>query len=97
MTYFSIETIKLEFANMSKFALVFAAVSLFSLSAYAQTAPVNPVHEACHADVDRVCPDHTPGTEGAKKCIKENYEKMSDGCKAALAKAQAAAPAAPAK
>jgi hypothetical protein len=85
MTYFSIETIKLEFANMSKFALVFAAVSLFSLSAYAQTAP------------DRVCPDHTPGTEGAKKCIKENYEKMSDGCKAALAKAQAAAPAAPAK
>ncbi len=78
---------------MLKVAFVFAAASLISLSAYAQMAPVNPVHEACHADVDRICPNGTPGTEGAKKCIKENYPALSDGCKAALAKAQAAAPA----
>ena len=81
----------LESSIMSKFKYVFAAISFLALPAYAQTA-VNPVHEACHADVDKICPNGTPGTEGAKKCIKENYDKLSDGCKAALAKAQASAP-----
>ena len=81
---------------MLKFKFAIAALALLSLPTYAQTAP-NPVHEACHADVDKVCPNREPGSEGAKKCIKENFAKMSDGCKAAVAKAQAAAPAAPAK
>ncbi len=75
-----------------KFIYAVSAISFLALPAYAQMAPVNPVHEACHADVEKICPTAEPGAVGAKKCIKENYAQLSDGCKAALAKAQAAAP-----
>jgi hypothetical protein len=62
-----------------------------SSAALAQTSGALPTpHEACHGDVERICPTYPAGTEGAMKCIKENYDKMSDGCKDALTRAKAA-------
>ena len=39
--------------------------------------------EACTADVAAKCPAQALGG-GLKKCLKDNYDSLSDGCKAAV-------------
>ena len=46
--------------------------------------------QACSADVQTVCPNVQPGGGRIKACFKQNFAKLSDGCKKALMNARAA-------
>lgn len=43
-------------------------------------------HEACADDVQFVCGGIKPGRGAIMKCLKENKDKLSEGCKAELEK-----------
>ena len=48
-----------------------------NVSAAAQDRP-------CLADIKRLCPSATPGTPAARQCIQNNFQQLSDACKARL-------------
>ena len=75
------------------------AASLFIISALAASALATeqpaqgtrgPVWEACKADVASLCPGIQPGGGRIKECLKTNRDKLSDGCKSAIAAARQA-------
>lgn len=42
------------------------------------------VGAACAADFKTNCPNNTPGTPEMQQCVRDNFDKMSDGCKSAI-------------
>ncbi|MCF3936066.1 cysteine rich repeat-containing protein [Acuticoccus sp. M5D2P5] len=42
------------------------------------------IYRACRTDLDRYCPGIKPGGGRIANCMKENYQKLSDGCKTTL-------------
>lgn len=42
------------------------------------------VKDACKNDYDRNCSAHVPGTPAARECMVRAFEKLSDGCVAAI-------------
>jgi hypothetical protein len=62
-----------------------AAATVLSFSAQAQQQPHNPaVRDACAADIKAHCADAKPGMP-TMQCVMQNRDKMSDGCKQAMA------------
>jgi uncharacterized membrane protein len=57
-------------------------------TAHAQDAAVR---QACSGDFHSVCSGVTPGGGRIKQCMVDNFDKLSDGCKAAM-KAKQMAP-----
>jgi hypothetical protein len=49
------------------------------------------VRQACSSDFHTVCSGVTPGGGRIKQCMVDNFDKLSDGCKAAM-KAKQMAP-----
>ena len=47
------------------------------------------VGKACKADVKQFCADAKPGKGAIADCMKEHAADVSDGCKEAMAKAEA--------
>ena len=47
------------------------------------------VGKACKADVKQFCADVKPGKGAIADCMKEHATDLSDGCKEAMAKAEA--------
>lgn len=39
---------------------------------------------ACAADFKAQCPNNAPGTPELQQCVRDNFDKMSDGCKSAI-------------
>lgn len=64
--------------------LAVAAVLAVTLGSAAANAQTGPLRQACGADVRSVCSGVTPGGGRIKQCMTDNFEKLSDGCKAAL-------------
>jgi uncharacterized membrane protein len=64
------------------------AASISVPTAHAQDAAVR---QACSGDFHSVCSGVTPGGGRIKQCMVDNFDKLSDGCKAAM-KAKQMAP-----
>ena len=64
---------------------VFLLAMLVAGAAQAQQPPHNPaVRDACAADIKTHCADAKPGMP-TMQCVMQNRDKMSDGCKQAMA------------
>ena len=68
---------------------VLALAASFALATAAQAQPKPPPHnpairKACDADIKAVCSDAKPG-QPTMQCVMKNRDKMSDGCKKAMA------------
>lgn len=58
-------------------ALAMCTAGLFATPVRAQQRP-------CQDDVKRLCPQVTPGTMEARKCITDNVDKLSEACRQRL-------------
>jgi len=68
-----------------------ASVLIMSLAAgSAAAADVAALRDACKADVESLCPGVQPGGGRIKECLKANKDKVSQGCKTAIAAAMRA-------
>ncbi|RTL54107.1 MAG: hypothetical protein EKK40_03065 [Bradyrhizobiaceae bacterium] len=67
-------------------------VLTFALPAAAQVAD-SALRQACSADVRTVCPGIMPGGGRIKTCMMEKRDQLSQGCRDAIASAQAKTPA----
>lgn len=47
--------------------------------------PGGPVFEACKADIASLCAGIQPGGGRIKECLRANRDKLSEGCKSAIA------------
>lgn len=68
------------------FAFAFTAATLLAATAFAQPANHNSsgMREACAADIATHCAGVQPGQQ-TMQCVQKNADKMSDGCKSAMA------------
>ena len=74
-----------------------ALILLASTGAFAQTPPADGaqggrgmVRQACKADLDTYCKGVQPGGGRIKQCLQANRDKLSQGCKDAIAAMKAA-------
>ena len=66
-------------------AAIALGMSVLSAPAWAQPANHNPgMRGACAADIEKVCAGVQPG-QPTMQCVMKNRDKMSDGCKQAMA------------
>jgi hypothetical protein len=63
----------------------------FALIAFAADPPSgnNQTRAACKDDIQQLCQNVKPGGGRIAACLKENKDKLSDTCKAQVAKARA--------
>ncbi|MDZ4867364.1 MAG: cysteine rich repeat-containing protein [Alphaproteobacteria bacterium] len=69
------------------------AISILTLPALAADNPPRgggALREACKADIATLCPGLEPGGGRIRECLRANRDKISDGCKAAIAAARQA-------
>ena len=82
---------------MKSWSMALGCLTLLSLSALSQQppAPSGEVRQACHADVQKLCPGMRPGGGRIKECMESHKADLSQACRDALSKAeqQHAAPA----
>ena len=76
---------------LREFRLATPALLALALSTLAAKAQDAAVRQACGNDLRTVCSGVTPGGGRIKQCMIDNFDKLSDGCKAA-AKARQMAP-----
>ncbi len=62
------------------------AACLAAGAAAAQTppAPMPKLREVCAADVQKLCPDVTPGHGAVAQCVRGHVQELSPDCKSAL-------------
>ena len=73
--------------------LVWPALALALIvggSALAETTPPAKPRLACAADLQRLCPDVTPGGGRIMQCLKGRLDQVSDGCRSAVKARRAA-------
>lgn len=69
-------------------AFILMILSIPALAAEPQQQPRGgAVREACKADIATHCAGLEPGGGRIRACLKANRDKLSDGCKAAIAAA----------
>jgi hypothetical protein len=80
-----------------RFVVTALALAILAVPAFAADPPQQPqqprggaVREACKADIATHCAGLEPGGGRIRECLKANREKLSDGCKAAIAAARQA-------
>jgi hypothetical protein len=66
----------------STFALAMCAMAMLVTPVAAQQRP-------CREDLQKLCPDVKPGGPEARKCLKDNLEKLSEGCRQRITAARA--------
>jgi hypothetical protein len=74
-----------------EFRLATAAMLALALTTMAARAQDATVRQACSSDFRSVCSGVSPGGGRIKQCMVDNFDKLSDGCKAAM-KAKQMAP-----
>lgn len=70
-------------------ALILSILAVPAFAGEPQT-PRGAVREACKADVASLCSGLQPGGGRIRECLKANRDKLSDGCKSAIAAAMQA-------
>jgi hypothetical protein len=73
-----------------RFVATALILSTLTVPAFAADTPRGAVREACKADVASLCSGLQPGGGRIRECLKANREKLSDGCRAAIAAARQA-------
>lgn len=68
-----------------KITLGMGILSIALAFASAVPAQAGSPREACKADVEKYCSDAEAGKKGVGKCLRENKEKLSEGCRESLA------------
>ena len=66
------------------------ALALAASAGAAETTPPARPRMACAADLQRLCPDVTPGGGRIMQCLKGRMDQVSDGCKSAVMAQRAA-------
>ena len=66
------------------------ALALAASAGAAETTPPAKPRQACAADLQRLCPDVTPGGGRIMQCLKGRMDQVSDGCKSAVMAQRAA-------
>lgn len=70
-----------------------ASLLVFSIASIAYAADQTPsdsqTRGACKDDIQKLCHDIKPGGGRIAACLKDNSDKLSDNCKAQIAKARA--------
>ncbi|HTD10981.1 MAG TPA: cysteine rich repeat-containing protein [Steroidobacteraceae bacterium] len=78
-------------------SICLGAAAQFALADWPPPAPPpDPLSEAraaCATDIQALCPGVQPGGGRILACLKEHQDKVSDGCKQAVAKATQKPPA----
>jgi hypothetical protein len=69
--------------------LILTLLMTAAASVSAARAQDGALRQACGADVRSVCAGVMPGGGRIKQCMMEKFDKLSDGCKAALKDKQA--------
>jgi len=75
---------------MNKRVLAFSFIALASaftfssVPTFAQNAAMMRARSACQADVKVLCPNVAPGGGRIMECLKNQGDKVSSGCRAAL-------------
>lgn len=64
--------------------VVFVTAAILGGTAIAQAASSTSPQEACKTDISILCAGLERGEGRVMKCLKENREKLSEGCKTAL-------------
>ena len=75
---------------VASIALSTAALGTSSFAAGDRQQTTSPVRAACQADVQRLCPDVTPGNGALRQCMRSHASELSDACRQALAQAKQA-------
>jgi hypothetical protein len=78
-------------STVREFRLATAAMLALALTSTAAKAQDTTVRQACSSDFRSVCSGVAPGGGRIKQCMVDNFDKLSDGCKAAM-KAKQMAP-----
>jgi hypothetical protein len=75
---------------MKSWSIPLGCLGLLSISALAQQAPApsGEVRQACHADVQKLCPGMRPGGGKLKECMESHKADLSSACRDALSKAE---------
>lgn len=68
-------------------ALILSILALPALAADPQQPRGGAVREACKADIASLCSGLQPGGGRIRECLKANRDKLSEGCKSAIAAA----------
>jgi Cysteine rich repeat len=72
--------------------MVALIIGFVGVAAFAEDHPVlRNVIQSCQQDAKTLCPDVKPGGGRILACLKQQSDKVSDGCKDALMAAQSAA------
>jgi len=68
------------------FLMTIAAVMLGASGSSAHPEmQLQAVRQACHADVQKFCQGIRPGQGRIRACLRSNKDRVSDGCKSAVA------------
>jgi len=75
-----------------RFVATALSLSILAVPAFAADAPSprGAARAACKADIASLCSGLQPGGGRIKGCLKANRDKLSDGCKSAIAAAMQA-------
>lgn len=73
-----------------RFVATALILSTLTVPAFAADTPRGAVREACKADIASLCSGLQPGGGRIRECLKANRDKLSDGCKSAIAAAMQA-------
>ncbi|MFG1410027.1 cysteine rich repeat-containing protein [Xanthobacter sp. VTT E-85241] len=78
---------------LSRLALSFLIQCVFTappvLAQDAASAAAKSAQQACRADVEKLCAGIQPGGGRIVQCLQKQADQVSEGCRAALAAAQA--------
>lgn len=70
-----------------RFVATALILSILAAPAFAADTPRGAVREACRADIASLCAGLQPGGGRIKECLRANRDKLSAGCKSAIAAA----------
>ena len=73
-----------------RFVATALILSTRTVPAFAADTPRGAAREACKVDVASLCSGVQPGGGRIRECLKANRDKLSDGCKSAIAAAMQA-------
>lgn len=71
-------------------AALAACLAVTAAAAQTPPAPMPKLRQACAADVQKLCPDMTPGHGALAQCVRGHVQELSPDCKSALMARRAA-------
>lgn len=71
--------------SLTRVIIIALAAASFATDAAAQRGPGSgPVAAACQGEIAKYCSDKSHGNRGARTCLEEHQDKISEACRTAL-------------